>query len=50
MSVGVGATVCESVADGDFALVNMNVAAARVATIDEALALIRTAVVATLPN
>jgi hypothetical protein len=50
MSVGVGATVCESVGDGDFELVNMDVASARVGTIDEALALIRTAVLATLPN
>jgi hypothetical protein len=50
MAVGVGATVCESIGDGDYELVNMDVASARVGTIDEALALIRTAVVATLPN
>jgi hypothetical protein len=50
MSVAVGATVCESIGDGDYELVNMDIASARVGTIDEALALIRTAVVATLPN
>jgi hypothetical protein len=50
MSVGVGAIVCESIGDDDYELVNMDVASARVGTIDEALAVIRTAVIATLPN
>jgi hypothetical protein len=50
MSVGVGATICETVDDDDFELVNMDVASARVDTIDQALALIREAVASTLPN
>jgi hypothetical protein len=34
MSVGVGATVCESIGDDDFELVNIDVASARVDTIE----------------
>ena len=48
--VGVGATICETVDDDDFELVNMDVASARVDTIDEVLAVIREAVVTTMPN
>jgi hypothetical protein len=48
MSVGVGATFCETVDDDDFELVNMDVASARVDTIDEALAVIREAVASTI--
>ena len=36
--VGVGATICETVDDADFELVNMDVASARVDAIDQALA------------
>jgi len=43
ISVGMSATVCESVHEDDFELVNMEVASARVGTIDEALAVIRNA-------
>ena len=43
MSVGMSATVCEAVHDDDFELVNMDVASARVATIEDALAVIRDA-------
>jgi hypothetical protein len=50
MSVGIGATICETVDDDDFELVNMDVASARVDTIDEALAVIRQAVASTMPN
>jgi hypothetical protein len=50
MSVGVGATICEPVDEDDFELVNMDVASARVDTIDEVLAVIRHAVASTLPN
>jgi hypothetical protein len=50
MSVGVGATICETVDDDDFELVNMDVASARVDTIDEALAVIRQAVASTMRN
>jgi hypothetical protein len=49
VSVQVGATICESV-DDDFELVNMNVASARVTTIEAALAVIRQAVSSTLLN
>jgi hypothetical protein len=48
--VGVGATICEPVDDADFELVNMDVASARVDTIDQVLAVIREAVVLTMPN
>jgi hypothetical protein len=48
MSVGVGATICETVDDDDFELVNMEMASARVDTIDEALAIIRQAVASTI--
>jgi hypothetical protein len=48
MSVGVGATLCETVNDDDFELVNMDLASERVATIDEALAVIRQAVASTI--
>jgi alkanesulfonate monooxygenase SsuD/methylene tetrahydromethanopterin reductase-like flavin-dependent oxidoreductase (luciferase family) len=48
MSVGVGATLCETVDEADFELVNMDVASARVDTIDEALAVIRQAVASTI--
>ena len=50
MSVGVGATFCETVDDDDFELVNMDVASARVDTIDQALAVIRQAVASTMPH
>ena len=50
MSVGIGATICETIDDDDFELVNMDVASARVDTIDQALALIREAVASTLLN
>jgi hypothetical protein len=45
--IGVGATICETVDDDDFELVHMDVAAARVDTIDQVLAVIREAVVST---
>jgi hypothetical protein len=48
--MSVGATICEPVDEDDFELVNMDVASARVDTIDEALAVIRQAVASTLPN
>jgi hypothetical protein len=48
MSVGVGATICETVDDDDFELVNMEMASARVDTIDQALAVIREAVASTI--
>ena len=48
--VGVGATICETVDDDDFELVNMEVASARVDTIDQVLAVIRDAVTSTMPN
>jgi hypothetical protein len=43
MSVGMSATVCEAIRDDDFELVNMDVASARVESIEEALAVIRNA-------
>jgi hypothetical protein len=46
----VGATICESVDDDDFELVSMDVASARVDTIEAVLAVIRQAVSSTLPN
>jgi hypothetical protein len=48
VSVAIGATLCEGIDEGDFELVNMDVASGRVATLDEALAVIREAVVTTL--
>ena len=48
--VGVGATICETVDDDEIELVNMDVASARVDTIDQVLAVIREAVVSTMPN
>jgi len=50
MSVGIAATICETVDDDEFELVNMDVTSARVDTIDEVLAVIRQAVASTLPN
>jgi hypothetical protein len=50
VAVGIAATLCEAVGDDDFELVNMDVASARVDTIDQALAVVRDAVVSTLPN
>jgi hypothetical protein len=50
ISVGVGARICETVDDDDFELVNMDVAYARVDTIDQALAVIRKVVASTMPN
>jgi hypothetical protein len=44
VSVAIGATLCEAVAEDDFELVNMDVASARVASLEEALAVIRDAV------
>jgi hypothetical protein len=43
MSVGMSATICESVDEGDFELVSMDMASIRVDTIDQALAVIREA-------
>jgi hypothetical protein len=43
MSVGMSATVCEAIRDDDFELVDMEVASARVGTIEDALAVIRDA-------
>ena len=45
-----GATLCESLREGDFELVAMDVASARVGTIDEALAVIRDGVTTTMAN
>ena len=50
VAVGIGATICEAIDDEDFELVNMDVASARVASIDQALAVIRDAVISTMPN
>jgi hypothetical protein len=50
VAVGVGATVCEATDDTEFELVHMDVASERVASIDHALAVIRAAVVSTMPN
>ena len=50
MSVDMSATVCESIRDDDFELVTVDETSARVATIDEALAVIRDVVAATMPN
>ena len=44
LSVGVSATVCETIRDDDFELVNVEMASERVGTIDEALMVIRNAV------
>jgi hypothetical protein len=46
MSVGMSATICEPVHDGDFELVSMDMASTRVDTIDQALAVIREALAA----
>jgi hypothetical protein len=43
MSVGMSATICEPVDEGDFELINMDMASTRVDTIDQALAVIREA-------
>lgn len=43
MSVGMSATICEPVDEGDFELVNVDMASTRVDTIDQALAVIREA-------
>jgi hypothetical protein len=48
--VGVGATICEEIDETDFELVNMDMASARVDTIDQALAVIRDAVISSMPN
>ena len=45
IAVSMSATVCEPVREDDFELVNMEMASERVATIDQALAVIREAVV-----
>ena len=50
MAVDMSATVCESIHDDDFELVTTDAISARVATIDEALAVIRDVVAATLQN
>ena len=50
ISVGMSATVCEPVREGDFELVNMEVASARVETIDDVLAVIRESVAAIASN
>jgi hypothetical protein len=46
MSVGMSATACEALDEGDFEFVNMEVASTRVDTIDQALAVIREAFIA----
>jgi hypothetical protein len=43
MSVGMSATICESVDEGDFELVSMDMASTRVDTIEQALAVVREA-------
>jgi hypothetical protein len=43
MSVGMSATICEPIHDGDFELVGMDLASTRVDTIEQALAVIREA-------
>jgi hypothetical protein len=48
MSVGVGATLCETVDEADFELVNMDLASERVDTIEAALTVIRLAVASTM--
>ena len=50
LSVGIGATICEDHGDAEFELVHMDVAHERVASIDQALVVIREAVVTTLSN
>ena len=50
MSVGMSATICEPLHEGDFELVCMEVAAARVETIDDVLAVIRESVAAIALN
>jgi hypothetical protein len=50
LSIGGGATICEGVDDGDFEFVNMEMARARVDTIDQALAVIRDAVITSMPQ
>ncbi len=50
ISVDMSATTCESLQDDDFELVTMDATSARVATIDEALAVIRDVVAATMQN
>jgi hypothetical protein len=42
--VGVNATLCEDVGEGDFELSNMQMVSAHAATIDDALVLVRNAV------
>jgi hypothetical protein len=49
VAVGIGATICEAVDDDDFELVAMDVASERVDTLDKALAVIREAVITTMP-
>jgi hypothetical protein len=44
LSVGVGPTICEGIDDGDFEFIRMDMASARVDSIDQALAVIREAV------
>ena len=46
MAVGMSATTCESIDDGDFELVSMDLASVRAQTIDEVLAVIREALTA----
>jgi hypothetical protein len=48
-AAGIGATFCEA-ADDEFELVHMDVANERVDTIDQALGVIREAVVTTMPS
>jgi hypothetical protein len=43
MSVGMSATICEPIHEGDFELVSMDMASTRVDTIDQVLAVIREA-------
>jgi hypothetical protein len=50
VSVGIGATLCQAVDDESYELVNMDVASARVDSIDQALAMIREAVVSTMQH
>ena len=50
IAVGICATICEPLHDDDFELVNMDVASARVESIDDVFTVIRQAVASFTPN
>lgn len=50
VSVAIGATLCEPVGEHDFELFNLDMASERVETLDQALAIIRDAVISTMLN